>query len=276
MPRPPSLPCSFSSCNRPSRLHGMCTAHHKQHVRGKPLTSIRERSPPGSRVGATCAYPACKQPVHSRELCRGHAEQVRLNRKRQPLGLPGPTNDLRRVRPGVTGVVLGDAVALVDDADVSAVAQQKWAVDPHGYARASIRGASARAQGRKGSTHVLMHRYILCPEPHMEVDHINGNRLDNRRCNLRLATRKQNGRNRTKVLSNTGHLYICRRSDNGRFQVSVQRRYLGAFTLLEDALAARDEEVYRLRTIEQDPYTPPSPTQPPDPDVWPAAPQRDQ
>ena len=37
-----------------------------------------------------------------------------------------------------------------------------------------------------------LHRFILCAPGDLEVDHINGNRRDNRRCNLRLATRQEN------------------------------------------------------------------------------------
>lgn len=39
---------------------------------------------------------------------------------------------------------------------------------------------------------VWMHREILKPPPHLLTDHINGNGLDNRRENLRVATHRQN------------------------------------------------------------------------------------
>ncbi|KPL25465.1 MAG: hypothetical protein AMJ75_01080 [Phycisphaerae bacterium SM1_79] len=44
-----------------------------------------------------------------------------------------------------------------------------------------------------------MHRQILKVPDHMFVDHINHNGLDNRKANLRPATRTQNNRNRRKV-----------------------------------------------------------------------------
>lgn len=37
-----------------------------------------------------------------------------------------------------------------------------------------------------------LHRFILLAPDGFEVDHINGDRSDNRRCNLRLATRAEN------------------------------------------------------------------------------------
>lgn len=84
-------------------------------------------------------------------------------------------------------------VALVDDTDYEQLSQYSWRYLSRspGYA---IRDAGPDA---RPST-VLMHRQILQAPPGVEVDHRNHNTLDNRRENLRLATRSQQAANQRK------------------------------------------------------------------------------
>src|SRR5688572_14268873 len=99
------------------------------------------------------------------------------------------SNPIRQREDGACEIPLTRGyVALVDSGDVASVAPYRWHVDlrirggqPFGYA-ASIQG------GRK----VYMHRLILGAPRGMDVDHENRDGLDNRRCNIRVATRSQN------------------------------------------------------------------------------------
>lgn len=108
---------------------------------------------------------------------------------------------------------------------------------------------------RKGSVKVaamacvgLMHRLILglLSEDEIEVDHINRNPLDNRRCNLRLATRSQNKANRTIASNNTsgykGIYYDIRTGHwHAHLRVDKKKIHLGTFlTKREAALAYND------------------------------------
>lgn len=73
-----------------------------------------------------------------------------------------------------------------------------------------------------------------------EVDHINGNGLDNRRENLRLATRSQNSANRGKSRSNTsGHKGVHWHTKNqcwiAQIAINGIKKYLGSFNTREDA-----------------------------------------
>jgi len=68
-------------------------------------------------------------------------------------------------------------------------------VKAHGWYKNGINGSPYFACKCKGK-HISLHRFIVdCPSG-MQVDHINGNTLDNRRSNLRVCTKAQNSRNR--------------------------------------------------------------------------------
>lgn len=90
--------------------------------------------------------------------------------------------------------------ALVDDEDYEFLNQYKWYCDPYGYAARMV-----RQNGRRAVT--LMQRYVLCPLPGVVLDHINGNRLDNRRCNLRMCQKADNNKNRRVNKANTSSRY---------------------------------------------------------------------
>lgn len=68
--------------------------------------------------------------------------------------------------------------AIVDDADFDVLSETRWHFTTVGY-------AANRGKG-------LMHRLLMNPPPGMQVDHINGDKLDNRRANLRICTQQQN------------------------------------------------------------------------------------
>lgn len=127
--------------------------------------------------------------------------------------------------------LFGGLVALVDSADVELVSGYRWHanVKPHTtYARTSV------AMPGGGQRDVVMHRLIMNAPDGVEVDHRNRDGLDNRRANLRLATRQQNSVNRAagggtagdyKGVSWDGARGLWR----ARIKVDGRRRCLGRF-----------------------------------------------
>lgn len=87
--------------------------------------------------------------------------------------------------------------AIVGVEDFDKVDEWKWKFHFAGYACRSIN--LPRVNGKKKYKNVYMHRFIIDAPSHLQVDHINGNRLDNRRVNLRLCTVSENLRNQRKT-----------------------------------------------------------------------------
>lgn len=93
---------------------------------------------------------------------------------------------------------------------------------------------------------VLMHRQLL-GFPKEEGDHENGDRLDNRSCNLRVATRVQNGAN-IPARSKTGFKGVTQYGN--RFVACIKHlrksRYLGQFSNPSDAARKYDSEAIKI------------------------------
>lgn len=81
--------------------------------------------------------------------------------------------------------------AFVDDEDYEKVNIFKWFITNGGYAARTFNFKS----GTKETETIKMHRFIMNTSNGMETDHINHNRLDNRKCNLRVCTKSENQRN---------------------------------------------------------------------------------
>lgn len=80
--------------------------------------------------------------------------------------------------------------------------------------------------------------------PHDQLDHMNGDRSDNRICNLREVTNEENGRNQKKPKNNSsGHIGVSRFEQNGKWHayigVSGKQCHLGFFDDIVDAIQAR-------------------------------------
>jgi hypothetical protein len=82
--------------------------------------------------------------------------------------------------------------ALVDEELFADLDRSSWSVGNTGYARCTREGKQ-----------LLMHDLIFPAPPGMMVDHINQNKVDNRRQNLRHVTKSQNMQNKPKLRNNT-------------------------------------------------------------------------
>ena len=99
--------------------------------------------------------------------------------------------------------------ALVDDADYEVLSKYLWRLS-NGYPTTSIRSTR-------------MHRFLMNPPAGLVVDHINGDRLDNRRSNLRVCTHRDNLRNRvTRRDNESGFKGVSRVRPGGRWKARIR------------------------------------------------------
>lgn len=128
--------------------------------------------------------------------------------------------------------------AAVDLHDVPLVAPYTWCA-----ARSSHLVYALSDQGIPGKKAVRMHRLIMDAPDGIEVDHVDGDALNNRRGNLRLATRAQNAQNCRRPKNNTSGykgVYLHKASGKWLAQISANRKrvYVGCFDTAELAYAA--------------------------------------
>ena len=76
-------------------------------------------------------------------------------------------------------------IVIIDVDDYDTCKKHVWYLDSSGYARTTIDNKKVR-----------LHRFLLSPKKNEVVDHINRNKLDCRRNNMRIATRQENSINR--------------------------------------------------------------------------------
>lgn len=125
--------------------------------------------------------------------------------------------------------------ALVDHQDLDRVAGVKWVAKPIQRERGGW-----YAHRTVGGRTVYLHRYLLHAPAHLQVDHINGDGLDNRRANLRLCTASQNNLNRTNS-NRTGYRGVEKRGERYRAALfQGGRQTVGLFDTAEEAAFAYD------------------------------------
>lgn len=133
-------------------------------------------------------------------------------------------------------------IAYVDDLDFENLNQYSW------YGQAAKNTVYAvRVIGKfPFQRTTLMHREIMGFPKNMEIDHINGNGLDNRRSNLRICTTAQNQRNSKKRADNTsGYKGVVFYKPYNKWMAHIRmngkKKTIGYFDTAEQAARAYDK-----------------------------------
>ena len=132
-------------------------------------------------------------------------------------------------------------VALVDNEDFEYLNQWKWFFD----------GKYAGRREKTGEKEIFMHRFINNTPQGFLTDHINRNKLDNRRINLRTVTYQQNQFNRNlSKNSSSGYMGVNWDKFNNkwlsRIKINDKLLNLGRFSDIKDAIKTREkaEKIY--------------------------------
>lgn len=126
----------------------------------------------------------------------------------------------------------------IDDEDLHLFINRRWAVDSMGYVRCS------RSWER-------LHRVVMNASGGQLVDHIDGNKLNNKKSNLRICSNAQNLHNRGANKNNSSGkkgVYADKRSGKWIAQIGVgnKRIHVGTFSDVNEAAAAYKEAAIRL------------------------------
>lgn len=139
-------------------------------------------------------------------------------------------------------------VALIDADDFDRVSEFTWQVSVNKGKRTQYARCSVWVKEAKKLTTQTMHRFILNASDGVLVDHKNGNGLDNRKENLRIATGQENSRNSRKRTVNVRSIYkgVSPRGKHAIAMLAIGRdgktvnEYLGTYRSEKDAALAYD------------------------------------
>lgn len=135
--------------------------------------------------------------------------------------------------------------AVVDDDDYETVNQFKWYYDKTtGYAK-----RDQRIDGKRKC--IYMHRFINSTAEDKLTDHINGNRLDNRKVNLRSCNHTQNHANKrleTRGTSIYKGVYWHKNRNNWMAMIRIDKKgyYLGSFSCEKQAALAYNKRAKEI------------------------------
>lgn len=230
--------CQVEDCNNKHSARGYCGKHYIQMRRdGK----IRQILPDTSNI--MCVVDGCDSfsyikgycSKHHMQICkfgyiihgRSGTNEVRFDKDLCYLGLYGHNNIINNE-------------TIIDKEDYEKVKDYRWCLSGNNY-----------VMTQASSNYLLLHRFLLIAPDGIDVDHINGNTLDNRKNNLRLAKHYQNMANRGKQVNNTSGykgVYLDKRRNtwNSVLQYKDKHLFLGSFKNKIKAALAYDKKALEL------------------------------
>lgn len=128
----------------------------------------------------------------------------------------------------------------IDASDYEVIKKHSWYISKRGYVTTNIK--------RKATP---MHKILLGENKGFDVDHISGNKLDNRRSNLRICTHQQNMFNqKIRSTNKTGFIGVSLIKKIGKYEAYIhhngRKKYLGIYKNPIEAAIERDKEAIKI------------------------------
>lgn len=182
-----------------------------------------------------CSLENCNKKHYGLGFCRNHYRQYKT-RENQKINRTIKTPNEVRIKRTYAEIVLYDkecnevGVSKIDLEDVEKVSKYKWFINVQGYVNNNKIGR--------------LHRFLLNAPKDKVVDHINGDKLDNRKCNIRLVTTSQNGMNKSSKANNSsGRLGVCYDKTRNKWRAYITVNYktidLGIYSSKQEAIKFR-------------------------------------
>ena len=130
-------------------------------------------------------------------------------------------------------ITINGQSVIIDPEDYYIICSKKWQI-VNGYARRHL----SVKDGKR--VYLYMHHEILgfVPKKGLVIDHINRNRLDNRKSNLRVVTHSKNSINISNGVRKRGVTFYHKNRSNP-WRARIGQRNIGYFNTYEDAVRAR-------------------------------------
>lgn len=133
------------------------------------------------------------------------------------------------------------------DADVleKVLAYGRWYLTSNAKSRTQY----VMSDGKAETGRIKLHRYIMMAQGKLQVDHINGDGLDNRKCNLRFVNSTENQQNRPRANKNNGssgvkNVYFHKASGSWVVLIVVEgKRWSGGYFATQEAAEAKATEM---------------------------------
>lgn len=190
--------CEVEDCYEEGKTAGLCGKHYyRKYTYGSPHVSVSRRQSPNGKTCTECDSRDNILHINGSPYCKRHYEQIRkygeVKRTRFDKNEIIPYEDYAEiVLYDKNGIEKGRT--MISKHRIPDVSEIKWRISNSNYVSGSI--------NRKSQ---FLHRFILKPSDTEEVDHINGNPLDNRDDNLRVCTGQQNKLNTRAVGGTSKH-----------------------------------------------------------------------